>query len=191
MGLNLISLEITENLSGKRQDKYLRLSKIENLWKECHYFRKSVPIQVNTFKVLRVKFNLEMEGSEHLRYHLYTRAGLYIRVLADEVPRAAIHYITEDAEKEFCNQLSQKILLEYCRYLTCQIFHFIKKVHNVRLDVFQTEWERGYDNRMWLVNAKIVDLKTQFDDMDNSRDNSAENENHRKLKEKLRREELK
>lgn len=166
-------------------------SKMDKMWKECHYFRKSVPINPENYKVFRIKFDLDLEGSEHLRYHLYTRAGLYIRVLSDEVPKAAIHYITEEAEEKFCQQLSAKSMLEYCRYLTCQIFHFIKKVHNIRLDVFQTEWEQGYNGRMWLINAKIMDIKTKFDDMNNSRDNSAENENHRKLKEKLRKEEEK
>jgi hypothetical protein len=51
-----------------------------------------------------------MEGSEHLRYHLYTRAGLYIRVLSDDVPKAAIHYITEEAEEKFRQQLRHKSL---------------------------------------------------------------------------------
>jgi hypothetical protein len=59
------------------------------------------------------------------------------------------------------------------------------------LDIFQTEWEQGYDGRIYLINAKIMDMKTDFSDKNDSRDNSAENENHRKLKEKLRKEEEK
>lgn len=69
-------------------------SKIDKFWKECHYFRKSVPVSTLDTNVYKVKFCLEKEGSEHLRYHFYTRAGLLIRVLCDEVPKAAVHYIT-------------------------------------------------------------------------------------------------
>jgi hypothetical protein len=166
-------------------------SKMDKIWKDCHYFRKSVTINLKDTTVYRIKFQLDLEGSEHLRYHLYHRAGVYIRVLSDEMPRASIHYITEEKEEQFCKSLRAKSELEYCRYLTCQIFHFIKKMYNIRLDTFQTEWEKDYEGYMWLINARIIEMKTQFSDKEDSRENSVENENHKKLKEKLKREETK
>jgi hypothetical protein len=44
---------------------------------------------------------------------------------------------------------------------------------------------------MWLINAKIIEMTTDFSDMDDSRDDSTENENHKKLRDKLRKEKQK
>lgn len=44
---------------------------------------------------------------------------------------------------------------------------------------------------MWLINAKIVEMTTEFSDMEDSRDDSNENENHKKLRDKLRKEKQK
>jgi len=179
---------LSENMYYSRFSNCISHIKTDKFWRRVHYFTKSIHVRRNEYRKITIKFDIEKEGSEHFRYHLYTRAGFYLRVSSREVPPSAIHYITDEEEIEFRRRLQEQNFTEYCRYLTYMVFHYINKFNNSILKIFTCDWIKDYQGVIWLTNSTIYDIvEDSLEDKLNFQEE--ESDNQIKIKAKLRTEE--
>jgi hypothetical protein len=91
--------------------------------------------------------------------HLLTRANLYASRLCGEIPEASSKYIPEKDELIYLSTLEKENGALHCRYQTCRLYAYLRRIHFKRLSTFEAVWDRDELGKYWLVGVKIYSMQ--------------------------------
>lgn len=99
----------------------------------------------------------------NLDYLLFERAKLEPLLLEKmEIPKAKKNYINPENEKQFMRLLYSSTCINkeelICRYISFKIYHFLRLLHDIELEVFTLYFGKNLTGDLILKDAKIYDL---------------------------------
>lgn len=94
------------------------------------------------------------------------RAEKYASTLVGHIPDSSSKHISDKQERVHLEKLKVDSPEDYCRYQTCRIYYYLKKVAFKRIDFFEAYWDVDDIGRYWLVGARIF---KSADDQDESK----------------------
>jgi len=97
---------------------------------------------------------------------LFRRALQEVRFLNGEIFKASEDYIPPIEEMRFEEELKGKNEKEYCLYLLYKIYHFLFKVHNIKITKMGGDFVRDEGGLVWLINISRVQYEALDVDSD-------------------------
>jgi hypothetical protein len=102
---------------------------------------------------------------DHPEYSvLLSRAELYVSTLVGHIPDASSKHITDKMEAAYLKELCKLSPEDFCRYQTCRIYYFLRKVAFKRLDLFELNWDLDDCGRYWLVGCRVFSVCDDLDE---------------------------
>ncbi|KAL4435112.1 hypothetical protein ABPG74_003605 [Tetrahymena malaccensis] len=131
--------------------------KIDPIWSNVHYIQNIIKVKKNKFQYQHYFFIYEDVKDDELFY----RAFKDIQILNGEISSVSSEFVPIDVEEEFETRLMYDQIVEYQKYITCKIFHFLQTFHSVTLETLETEWLQDDTGALYLVNCKNISYTSQ------------------------------
>jgi len=126
--------------------------KIDPIWKNIQYIQNSMRTKKVMHTLQRVYFVYDREKENPL----FERALREVRFLNGEIFKASEDYIPPIEEMRFEEELKTTNEKEYCLYLLYKIYHYLFKIHNIKVIKMGGDFVRDESGIVWLINLSRV-----------------------------------
>jgi len=106
----------------------IELRKADKTWKLVEMIQKAVCFSDNTFEVIKLKFDIQTVPKK-----LISMSSVETLLNINRLPKVSNEYVPREEEQLFAAELLKENPQEYCLYLLCKIYSYIKIVHRTEI----------------------------------------------------------
>lgn len=132
--------------------KLVELRKTHKVWLDMKLIQSAKVNSEESIELVKVKFDHKKVDQQLLR-----RTDFELQIRDNKVPTFSEHFVSPQEEEEFKRVLRKESPREFCRYLCCKIFSFVRAQHRVTLKKFLAEFYSD-GTTLWFCGARLIEL---------------------------------